>query len=152
LLTSNIRYIAFAIVVLSGACDTNKVVTPDNGNNPEVERVVGFYKAITFIELGRSDGGVDILAGGGILVAQLYADFSVEGYYSIPDTVETSFPPRDMLYKGTFELTDDTLRFHGTDVAGLEFLPFIVYDDRLETPDIINGIRIGPDKVELTRK
>lgn len=150
LLAKTILIIVLTNFVLSGACKNNRVVSPDNEINAEVEKLAGFYKATTFTALGSSDGVVDILAGGGILVTQLYSNFTVEGYYFMPDTIPTDFPPRDMLYKGTFQLTDDTLRFFNTDVEGLEQFPFIVHDDSLETPDISG--RLAPFKTILTRK
>lgn len=134
LLTKTIVYIVFASVAFLGACENDKIVTPDDEINPEVERVVGFYKATTFTEPGDDDSGVDIGAEGGVVVAQLHSDLTVEGYYFIPENIGTNFAPRDMLYKGTFSLDNDTLRFKDTDVTVLDEYPYMVHADRLEMP------------------
>ncbi len=109
-------------------------------NNDEgilnVDRVVGFYRAIVFTEPGRLDGGVDILAKGGELSARLLKkDLKVEGYIRIPAGVESNFPPMDTIYTGTFALAADTLHIKNTHTPLDSYSPFLVKGNRLESID-----------------
>lgn len=111
----------------------------NNDSVTDVERITGFYEATTFTEPGRHDGGVDILANGGMLTARLSSNFEVEGRLLIPENIESNFSPADTNYTGLFDLDDDTVRFKDTntllDIRPSYPLMFIVKDTRLETVD-----------------
>lgn len=124
-------------ILAAASCDSDSVT--NNDSIPDVERITGFYEAVKFIEPGEHDGGVDILANGGVLTARLTSDFEVEGRLVIPGNIGSNFAPTDTNYTGLFDLDRDTVRFKDTNTL-LDYYPsyplmFIVTGTRLETVD-----------------
>jgi hypothetical protein len=125
---------------LAGCKDT--VVNP-------VDRVVGQYKADTFILFGSGDEPVDVLKYGGTLTAKLESNFRVEGRVTIPPSANLGWRTIDTTYSGTFTLKADTLTFNDTRTP-LDWKPFLVQERRLETPGYLFGR--GPFKIILEKQ
>lgn len=117
----------------------------------ELERVTGTYWATTFTEPGQLDGGIDILANGGILTARLRSNYEVEGQLLIPENIESNFAPTDVDYYGEFNLEGDSIHLVNTETF-LDQDPymFIIKDSRLETPDWTG--RWAPTKIILDKQ
>lgn len=130
-------------LVLSPSC--NRLTTPED------EGIGGSYAATKFTEPGQLDGGVDILAKGGRLTAQLTSDFKAEGHLRIPDDIGSNFAPVDTNYAGEYTLDGDSLRFKNTRTF-LDYHPwvFIVKGAWLETPDWTG--RWGGTKIVLHKR
>jgi hypothetical protein len=114
-------------LLLAGCKDT--VVNP-------VDRIVGQYKAVTFIVLGSRDEPVDVLKYGGTLTAKLESNFRVEGRVTIPPDANLGWRTIDTTYSGTFTLKADTLTFKDTQTL-LDRMPFLVQERRLATPILL---------------
>ena len=114
----------FIIVIVT--CNSNDPVT---GTEP----IAGLYVATTFTEPGQLNGGVGILANGGILTARLGSNYEVEGRLLIPDNIGSNFAPTDMSFSGEFNLNGNTLRFLNTQTfLDRDLYQFLVSDTRLE--------------------
>lgn len=111
----------------------------NNDSVPSSEWIAGSYVATTFTEPGQHDGGVDILANGGMFTARLSSSFEVEGRLVIPENIGSNFSPVDTIYIGLFNLDGDTLTFKDTGTL-LDYYPsyplmFIATGTRLESVD-----------------
>ncbi len=105
-------------------------------NLPENDQFYGSYKAVTFFEPGQLDGGVDILAKGGNLTAELTSDYKVKGYLYIPDSIGSNYSAQNTNYSGSFTLKADTLHFINTNTfLDNPQLFFIVKQKQLKTPE-----------------
>ena len=125
-------------IVSRGICSLMFLAPTISCNDDSItnaERIAGFYEAIVFTEPGAHDGGVNILANGGVLTARLFSDFKVEGRLVIPEDIDSNFAPQDINYCGTFTVNVDTIRFVGAETL-LDQFPFIIKETRLETPDM----------------
>lgn len=114
-----------------------------------VDQIIGSYKAIVFREPGSQDGGVDILAKGGMLTTRLLSDLKAEGKLVIPDNIGSNFAPTDMNYNGTFTFDADSVHFKNTQTL-LDYYSFIRKGTRLETPDMIG--RMASFKIILEKE
>jgi hypothetical protein len=132
-ITGLISRVGLIFIAIYALCTVN--FSSCNNSITEAERIAGFYRATTFTEPGEHDGGVDILANGGILTARLSSNSGVEGRIVIPGNIGSNFAPVDVNYSGIFSVNEDTMHFENTETL-LDLPVFIIYEHRLETPDM----------------
>ena len=141
-LTLSSILICTLLLVLS--CSKNSVSEDD-------EQISGLYKAIAFSEPGEKDGGVDILASGGMLTVRLLDNFELEGHIRVPSDIGSNFAPIDDDFNGTFTLTDVRVHFINTGTF-FDHDPwlFVVKDGQLRTPEWTG--RLAPTEIILEKQ
>lgn len=108
----------------------------DSVTDYDVTNLSGLFKAITFIEPGTNDSGVNILANNGKLTVQFGENLSASGQLLIPDNIESNYSPIDTNFAGSYILNGDTIRFKNTNVVlDNPNVYFINKGSTLETPD-----------------
>ncbi len=102
--------IAFYIIllVLFSSCKDDTLIEDNK------IKIIGSFKATTFVEPGSLDAGVDILQAGGKFTVALKENYKISGNLFIPDNINSSFPKGDNNFIGSFTVSIDTVRFQGT--------------------------------------
>lgn len=102
--------IAFYIIllILFSSCKDDTLIEDDK------TKIIGPFKATTFVEPGSLDAGVDILQAGGKFTVTLKENYKVSGNLFIPENINSSFPKGEKNFDGSFTVSIDTVRFQGT--------------------------------------
>lgn len=101
-------------------------------------KIIGSYKATTFVEPGSHDAGVDILQAGGKFTVIFKENLKVTGNLFIPNNINSNFQKGDKNFSGSITVNIDTIRFQGTGtLLDNPQLFFIYKNSSIESGDII---------------
>lgn len=121
----------FVLALFIYSCENKEPTEPDY--DPDAVRVAGKYIATKFILPGSYDSSVDVLANGGYINLELYLDFTVKGYWSVPAHPDLQGSGFEEQLAGKYTVSNDSLQFK--DMKNILSHPqyfFIIKDDSLE--------------------
>lgn len=136
-----------ATYLLHISCKDEKM--PTETIDPRLAKVVGAYKATTYINHSDIYNIGDILKKGGAILVNVLPDSSVTGRIIIPQNLFPGSEGVDQTFKGRIKfLGNDSLKFVGTqNVLSISGFHFRIFTDSL----VAKLQTIGYDAVTLTK-